>query len=136
MLVIKQFQLWIASRDVGKAAASCRSPHGVLYKVNCNTEQQEVKGNFVVFCGPGDRTGSTNGKCPRLNRKPKTETWLSLIDPVVGARGRILLVLVDVDLETPAVAFVLPVRDRVADAIEKRAAAKIETANEHAAEMT
>src|SRR5260370_12606730 len=45
------------------------------------------------------------------------EAAASLIDPVVGARGRILLVLVDVDLETPAVAFVLPVRDRVSNDI-------------------
>jgi len=35
-------------------------------------------------------------------------------------------VLVDVDLETPAVAFVLPVRDGVADVVEERTAAKVE----------
>jgi hypothetical protein len=70
-LVIRQFQLRIDSRDVGKAAASCHTPNGVFYKAKCNTEYQEVKGNFVVFCGRGDRTGGTKGKCPRLN--PKTE---------------------------------------------------------------
>src|ERR1700732_2512798 len=70
------------------------------------------------------------------NRKVKKETWLSLIDPVVGARGRILLVLVDVDLEALAIAFVLPVRDGVADVVEERTAAKVEIADKHAAEMT
>lgn len=44
--------------------------------------------------------------------------------------------LVDVGLEPFAVALVLPVGDRVADAIEERTAAKIDPANEHAPKMT
>ena len=60
----------------------------------------------------------------------------ALIDPIVGAGGRFFLVFVDVNLEALAIAAVLPVSDRVPEAIEKRAAAKIEPADEHAAEMT
>src|SRR6266480_4092272 len=58
-----------------------------------------------------------------------------LIYPVVGPRGRFFLVLVDIDLEALAIAFVLPVRDGVADAIEERATTQIEPADEHAREM-
>ena len=58
-----------------------------------------------------------------------------LIDPIVWARGWFFLVFVDVDLEALAVAFVLPVSDRVADVVEERTAAEVEIANKHAAEM-
>ena len=44
--------------------------------------------------------------------------------------------LVDIDLEALAIASVLPVSDGVADAVEERAAAEIEPANEHPAQMT
>jgi len=44
-------------------------------------------------------------------------------------------VLVDVDLEAPAIAAVLPVSDGVADAIKERSSAEIEPADEHAAEV-
>ena len=40
-----------------------------------------------------------------------------LIDPVVGARRGFLAVFVDIDLEALAIAFVLPVSDRVADVV-------------------
>ena len=43
--------------------------------------------------------------------------------------------LVDVNLEALAIAFVLPVSDAVADVVEERTAAEIKPANEHAAEM-
>ena len=43
--------------------------------------------------------------------------------------------LVDVDLEALAIAFVLPVSDGVADVVEERTAAEVEIANKHAAEM-
>ena len=43
--------------------------------------------------------------------------------------------LVDVDLEALAIAFVLPVSDRVADVVEERTAAEVEIANKHAAEV-
>jgi hypothetical protein len=66
---------------------------------------------------------------------PRTESGGLLVDPVVGARGRFLLVLIDVDLEALAIAPVLPVSDRIADAIEERSATEIEPADEHSAEM-
>jgi len=45
-------------------------------------------------------------------------------------------VLVDIDLEALAIPFVLPVRDGVANVVKERAAAQVDPANEHAAEVT
>src|SRR5258708_36761408 len=60
----------------------------------------------------------------------------TLVTPVLGGGGGgVLLVLVDVDLEALAIAFVLPVSDRVADAIEERTASEIEPPNEHSTQM-
>ena len=42
---------------------------------------------------------------------------------------------VDVNLETLAIALVLPVGDAVADIVEKRVAAEVEPPDEHATEM-
>ena len=47
----------------------------------------------------------------------KTKNGIALVDPVVGAGGRFLLLLVDVNLEALAIAPVLPVGDGVADAV-------------------
>lgn len=64
-----------------------------------------------------------------------TEDGSFLVDPVVRTGGRFFPVFVDVDLETLAIAFVLPVGDGVADVVQERATAEIDIANEHAAEM-
>src|SRR6266852_3630982 len=58
-----------------------------------------------------------------------------LVNPVVGAGGWFLFVFVDVNLEAPAIAFVLPVGDGIADAVEERAATEIDPSDEHTAEM-
>ena len=69
-------------------------------------------------------------------RKPKTETWLALIDPVVGARGRVFAVLAHVDLEAPTIAAVLPIGNAVAQAVEERSTPQINVAHQQSAEMT
>lgn len=58
-----------------------------------------------------------------------------LVNPVVGAGGWFFFVFVDVNLEAPAIAAVLPVGDGIADAVEERAAAEIDPTNEHTAEV-
>ena len=58
-----------------------------------------------------------------------------LIDPAVGARGGLVLFGAHVDFEFFAVALDLPVGEAVAHAIEEGAAAQVEPADEHAAEV-
>src|SRR5260370_13049789 len=58
-----------------------------------------------------------------------------LVDPIVGAGGRFFPVFVDVDLEALAIAFVLPVSDRVANVVQERTAAEGDVADKHAAEV-
>src|SRR5882762_862274 len=57
------------------------------------------------------------------------------VDPIVGPGRRLFLVLVDVNLKTPAIALVLPVGNRVADVVEERTPAKINPTDEHPAKM-
>src|SRR5712664_1314308 len=108
--------------------------------------------NFVQlcsFCGARDRTpgatdqrtvlGGESSTCSNLegmlHPDALSRASAPLIDPIVWARGWFFLVFVDVDLEALAVAFVLPVSDRVADVVEERTAAEVEIANKHAPEM-
>src|SRR5713226_4502344 len=92
----------------------------------------------MIPCGDsgldGLPCGSLFGAGPTVGEL-RTKNWSFLVDPVVGARGGFFLVLVDVDLEALAIAFVLPVSDRVADAVEERASAEIKPPNEHASKM-
>ena len=68
-------------------------------------------------------------------RKLRAGKWLPLVDPAVGAGGRLFPVLVDVDLEAFAIAAVLPVSDGIADVVKERTAAQIKIAYKHTAEM-
>src|SRR6266571_3755518 len=58
-----------------------------------------------------------------------------LVDPVVGARGRLVSMPAHIDLELTTRATPLPIGYAIACAIEPGTAAQIEIADEHAAEM-
>ena len=57
------------------------------------------------------------------------------VDPVIGARGRLVLVFLHVDFEAFAIALVAPVCHFVADAEEEGAATEVDPADEHATEV-
>ena len=60
----------------------------------------------------------------------------TLIDPAVWAGRRLVLVLIDVHVEPFAVALVLPIRDAVSNAVEKRSTPQINVGHQHAPKMT
>src|SRR5580692_11953966 len=62
-------------------------------------------------------------------------TEVSLIDPAVRAGRRFVLVLVNVNIEALAVALVLPVRDAIAQAVQKGSTPQINIPNKHSPEM-